>query len=130
MVDQMDIFLKNLEKLRELDQQGQGADPKKFDALAKSLLWDVKRNNPLNIPLEQLDLFKIMTTSEVAGDYWKGYGAAITDFLLPLLRASDMVAIAVREGGQTPFEEKKIIETSAAEVTSQSANDGFKLIMD
>ena len=128
MADQMDIFLKNLEKLRELDQQGQGSDPKKFDAMVKSLLWDVKRTNPVDISQEHLELFKIMATSEAAGDYWKGYGAAITDFLLPLIRTG--IKPLILQENEKNSERLKPIENANSESNAQLSTDGFKMIMD
>lgn len=128
MTSQMDTFLKNLEKLRELDQQGQNPDPKKFDTMAKSLLWDVKRTNPLNIPSEYLELFKIMATSEAAGDYWKGYGAAITDFLLPLIRTSDLPLVL--QEGEKGSKESKPAGSTESNTGSQNSTDGFQMIMD
>ena len=128
MVDQMDTFLKNLEKLRELDQQGQGSDPTKFDAIAKSLLWDVKRINPLSIPSEYLELFKIMATSEAAGEYWKGYGAAITDFLLPLIRIGTPT-LPIQENKGTKANDQGT-GMDNVEINSKNADTGFKMIMD
>lgn len=88
MIENRDIFLKGLSELRELALKGPDADPKKFNSLAKSLVWDVQSSFVLPMSPEQMELIKILKISEAGGEYWKGYGEALTDFLLPLHRSA------------------------------------------
>lgn len=86
MIENKELFMQNLEKLHELVNRGQNADPKEFNMLARSLIWDVQSSFTIPLPSEQMELFKILATSDIGGEYWKGYSDAITAFLLPLMR--------------------------------------------
>lgn len=88
MTDSKELFLKDLSDLRELALKGADADAKKFDTLAKRLLWNVKSRRALPMDSEHMEFIMILTTSGAGGEYWRGYGEALTDFLLPLQHSS------------------------------------------
>ena len=135
MVETKESFLKNLAELRELAMKGADADPKKFNTLAKSLLWDVQSGFSLPMPAEQLEFIKILTTSESGGEYWKGYGDALTTFLLPMQRSMQQETPPVLKISQPPVKqpaaEIKLPAKKAAVLEQQSKGpDEFSPILD
>jgi hypothetical protein len=86
MMNMNSNFEKELAELVELANKGGDADPKKFERLANDLLWEFNTYFCLPLKPEHLAFIKILTNSDAGGDYWKGFGRALTMFLVPLNR--------------------------------------------
>ena len=135
MAENRTTFLEGLAELRELALQGDGADSKRFSSLARSLLWDVQSSFVIPMTPEQMELFKILATSDAGGDYWKGYGDALTAFLLPLLRPGHPGVGVQQKSSQTLPNGSQEREDSAEESNLENQNpskkiDNFTLILD
>lgn len=128
-------FLEGLAELRELALRGADADSKRFSSLARSLLWDVQSRFGITMTPEQMELFKILATSDAGGDYWKGYGDALTAFLLPLLRLG-YPGVPVQQRSNQPIPNASLeTEDSAEDSNLEHQNppkkiDSFSLILD
>lgn len=135
MNENKDAFTKGLAELRELASKGSDADSKKLSALAENLLWDVKNSFilPIAAPMlsEHREFIKVLATSETG--YWKGYGIALTDFLLPLLNSLGQTTLLQQNTDQEtikPIVEEKPIAQAKIVSEAEDESDNLKFIMD
>ena len=118
MSKNLDAFAKNLTELRELDSKGADADPEKFDMLAKPLAWILERNFVLPMSDEHEEFIRLLTTSNAAGEYWKGYGDAWTKFLLRL--AQPIYQEITYKEKVVPSQEKHVSEIEKSETVQET----------
>ncbi len=134
MSENNEAFLKGLAELRELALKGSEADLKKFNALSKSLLLEVRSRFvlPIVAPMasEHENFIKVLATFETG--YWQGYGVALMDFLLPLLHSLEQTGQLQKQVDQVtikPTAETKPSDQVAA-VSEAKDSNGVKFIMD
>lgn len=134
MTEDKDAFLKGLAELRDLASKGSDADPKKINVLAESLLLEVKNSFvlPIMAPIasEHERFAMVLATFETG--YWKGYGAALMDFLLPLLHSLEQTGQLQKQTDQVTIKPIAEVKPSvqAEMVPETKDSNGVKFIMD